>query len=155
MGKNNDESDVFYYKGKYMFEQPPETKVYTRRYEEGIGLVAVLKRKTLFTEFICIFVLILNCLLLVFYPAVSAKVYVPDEFNYYDGMLYVNIVSDEENKANVCVTILNEDYKLNPGERVYSIPIDTLPTNVDVSIKSSFLIFNKTKDCTVPVKTVY
>lgn len=155
MGKNNDECDVFYYKGKYLFEQPPETKVYTRRYEDGVGLVAVLKRKTLFTEIICILILVLNFLLLAFYPAVSAKVYVPSEFDYYDGILYVNIVSDEENKASVYVKILNEEYKLNPGERVYSIPIVSPPTDVDISLKSSFLIFNKTKDCIVPVKTIY
>lgn len=155
MRKNNDESDVFYYKGKYLFEQPPETKVYTRRYEEGVGLVAVLKKKTVFTELLCILVVVVNSLLLLFYPAISTKVYIPDEFNYYDGILYVNIVSDEENEIDVCVKILNEEYVLNPGERIYDIRVDIPPTDVDVSIESSFLIFNKTKDCIIPVKTIY
>lgn len=155
MRDKNIDCDVFYYKGSYLAEQPKETKVHTRRYEEGVGLVAVCKHKTILTELICLMVIVINCIMLIFYPAISTKVYVPDEFNYYDGILYVNIVSDETNKSDLYVRILNEDYILEPGECIYTISIDTAPETVDVYMKSSFLIFNKTKDCNIPVKTVY
>lgn len=155
MRKSKVECDVFYYKGSYLLEQPPETKVTNRYFVDGVGLVAELKKKDVYVELICILICVVNTILLIIYPSLSTTVHVPSEFNYYDGTLYVNIVSDKENTASVQVRLLNEDYTLEPGERLYTVMIDTPPEEVEVFIKSSFLIFDKTTECISRVKTVY
>lgn len=155
MRKNKVECDVFLYKNQYLMEQPPETKVYTRQYIEGVGMVAILKRKSVLIEIICIIIMIINMLVLICYPALDTEVFVPDSFNCYDGVLFTNIVSSEENDADILIKLLDNSYILEPGERLYSIPIETIPEQVDIEIQSKFFIFNKTKDYTVRVNTVY
>lgn len=153
--KNKVECDVFYYKGNYLIEQPRETKIYNRLYINGIGLVAYCKRRSLLIEIICILIIILNIINLIVYPALSTKVYIPEHFNYYDGKLYTNIVSDETNKNRIILYILGSKYIVEPGDRVYSINTNQVYDSVDVTIKSSFLLFNQDKVCTIPVHTLY
>lgn len=155
MMKNKVECDVFYYKGNYLIEQPRETKIYNRLYINGIGLVAYCKRRSLLIEIICILIIILNIINLIVYPALSTKVYIPEHFNYYDGKLYTNIVSDETNKNRIILYILGSKYIIEPGDRVYSINTNQVYDSVDVTIKSSFLLFNQDKVCTIPVHTLY
>ena len=155
MMKNKVECDVFYYKGNYLIEQPRETKIYNRLYINGIGLVAYCKRRSLLIEIICILIIILNIINLIVYPALSTKVYIPEHFNYYDGKLYTNIVSDETNKNRVILYVLGSKYIVEPGDRVYSINTNQVYDSVDVTIKSSFLLFNQDKVCTIPVHTLY
>ena len=126
MMKNKVECDVFYYKGNYLIEQPRETKIYNRLYINGIGLVAYCKRRSLLIEIICILIIILNIINLIVYPALSTKVYIPEHFNYYDGKLYTNIVSDETNKNRVILYVLGSKYIIEPGDRVYSINTNQL-----------------------------
>ena len=153
--KNKVECDVFYYKGNYLIEQPRETKIYNRLYINGIGLVAYCKRRSLLIEIICILIIILNIINLIVYPALSTKVYIPEHFNYYDGKLYTNIVSDETNKNRIILYVLGSKYIIEPGDRVYSINTNQVYDSVDVTIKSSFLLFNQDKVCTIPVHTLY
>ena len=155
MMKNKVECDVFYYKGNYLIEQPRETRIYNRLYINGIGLVAYCKRRSLLIEIICILIIILNIINLIVYPALSTKVYIPEHFNYYDGKLYTNIVSDETNKNRVILYVLGSKYIIEPGDRVYSINTNQVYDSVDVTIKSSFLLFNQDKVCTIPVHTLY
>lgn len=155
MMKNKVECDVFYYKGNYLIEQPRETKIYNRLYINGIGLVAYCKRRSLLIEIICILIIILNIINLIVYPALSTKVYIPEHFNYYDGKLYTNIVSDETNKNRIILYILGSKYIIEPGDRVYSINTNQVYDSVDITIKSSFLLFNQDKVCTIPVHTLY
>lgn len=155
MRKSKVECDVFLYKNQYLVEQPPETKVYTRQYIDGVGMVAILKHKSVLVEILCTFITVLNILILVCYPALDIEVFIPDSFNYYDGTLFTNIVSSEENDADILIKLLDDSYILEPGERLYSIPIETIPEQVDIEIQSKFFIFNKTKDYTVRVNTVY
>ena len=155
MMKNKVECDVFYYKGNYLIEQPRETKIYNRLYINGIGLVAYCKRRSLLIEIMCILIIILNIINLIVYPALSTKVYIPEHFNYYDGKLYTNIVSDETNKNRVILYVLGSKYIVEPGDRVYSINTNQVYDSVDVTIKSSFLLFNQDKVCTIPVHTLY
>lgn len=155
MRRNKVECDVFYYKGNYLIEQPQETKIYNRLYIDGIGLVAYCKRRSLLIEIICILIIILNIFNLIVYPALSTKVYIPEHFNYYDGKLYTNIVSDETNKNHITLYILGKKYLIEPGDRVYSIDTNQVYDSVDVTIKSSFLLFSQDKVCTIPVHTLY
>lgn len=155
MMKNKVECDVFYYKGNYLIEQPQETKIYNRLYINGIGLVAYCKRRSLLIEIICILIIILNIINLIVYPALSTKVYIPEHFNYYDGKLYTNIVSDETNKNRIILYILGSKYIIEPGDRVYSINTNQVYDSVDVTIESSFLLFNQDKVYTIPVHTLY
>lgn len=155
MGRNKVECDVFYYKGNYLIEQPQETKIYNRLYIDGIGLVAYCKRRSLLIEIICIFIIIVNIFNLIVYPTLSTKVYIPEHFNYYDGKLYTNIVSDEANKNQITLNILGTKYLIEPGDRVYSIDTNQVYDSVDVTIKSSFLLFSQDKVCTIPVRTLY
>jgi hypothetical protein len=155
MRKNKVECDVFYYKGSYLIEQPQETKIYNRRYVDDIGLVAYCKKRSLLIEIICTLVILLNVFSLIVYPTLSTRIYIPEYINCYDGKLYTNIVSDENNKNRVTLDILGTKYVVEPGDRVYSISTDKVYDSVDISIKSSFLLFSQNKLYTVPVNNLY
>lgn len=155
MRKINDDCDVYYYHKQFMVEKPCETKVVNRYYDEDAGWVGVLHHKTLFTELICILILILNLIVLVNYPKFSVKVYIPEYFNMYDGKLYTNIVSDENNKVDIKCSISGQEYVISPGDRVYVINIDSSPQNVDVTVTYKVLLFSKTESYVVPVYSIY
>ena len=155
MRNNKVECDVFYYKGNYLLEQPKETKVYNRCFVDGVGLVAYCKKRSIIIELICTLIIVLNIVSLCIYPILNTKVYIPEYFNYYDGKLYTNIVSDESNKNNLFIYVLGNKYIVEPGDRLYSISTDEVLDTIKVNVKSSFLLFSQNKVCEVPVHTLY
>lgn len=155
MRKNDSDCDVYIYHKQFMIEKPSETKLVNRYYDESAGWVGVLKHKTLFTEFICILILVMNVIVLLYYPRLNVKVYIPEYFNLYDGNLYTNIVSDENNKVDISCTIMNQEYVLSPGDKVYVIHTDLLPQNIDVTVTYRVLLFKKSQSYVVPVHSVY
>lgn len=155
MKKKIDDCDVYYYRKQFMIDQPEETKVVNRYYDNDYGWVAVLKHKSILVEIICIMIIILNIILLWIYPMFSVKVYIPKYFNLYNNNLYTNIVSDERNKVDIECTILSNDYTIEPGDRLYTVKSEREPDNVDVTISYRILLFEKKQSYTIPVYTVY
>ena len=155
MRKKIDDCDVYYYRKQFMIDQPKETKVVNRYYDDDYGWVAVLKHKSILIEIICIIIIILNITLLWIYPMFSVKVYIPKYFNLYNNNLYTNIVSDERNKVDIECTILSNDYTIEPGDRLYTVKSEREPDNVDVTISYRILLFEKKQSYTIPVYTVY
>lgn len=155
MRKKIDDCDVYYYRKQFMIDQPKETKVVNRYYDDDYGWVAVLKHKSILIEIICILVIIFNIILLWIYPAFSIKVYIPKYFNLYNGTLYTNIVSDERNRVNIECNILSNDYVIEPGDRLYTVKSEREPDNVDITISYRILLFEKKQSYTIPVYIVY
>ena len=155
MKKMIDDCNVYYYHKQFMIDQPKETRVVNRYYDNDYGWVAVLKHKSILIEIICVMIIILNIILLWLYPMFSVKIYIPKHFNLYNNNLYTNIVSDERNKVDIKCTILSNDYTIEPGDRLYTVKSERELDSVDLTISYKILLFEKRQSYTIPVYTVY
>lgn len=154
LSKNQD-SIIYVYKGISYFEKPKHTQEYKREFDVKEKYTRVyVKKKSVPFEVPLVIVLLITLVLRVTIRFTADRIIIPEYMNYYNGTLYTNIISNEENKLPMKLTIQDKVYVLQPGEYIKSIDIDYSADSIEIKVSNRFALFKNTQNYVIDVRYI-
>ena len=142
---------IYVYNGTQSFNRKRGTKIVKYEYDDSDGVTyCYLKLKSFITELLCIIIIAISICAYVQYSKTNIVLNIPDEMEYYNGILYTNIDYVESNR-NVIINykILNKYGNINLDTDLPYIDIgyyDKDYIQIEIEILSSIFSNKVTKD---------